>query len=341
MDSFQQAQIYRGLGLIQSATSDLPTEHQQKAAFLQIARSMALQQHAGEQRKAIEAFRDSDNPLLQKAAVSAMSYNAEPFQDSTVRGLMAGYIESIAQLSALDMLKQYARPIMAGSRHTMIGSGFVADATVEGAPKVVRRPSLTLGDVEPHKTVALIVATRELMMTGGDEALAMLDSEMSKSITRAINQAIYAHFDDSNAEVIYGGNEDALADMRLAIRSAGPSDGYVVIVPPGVCADLALRPEAGPNFSMNGGEYRPGLHIVEGSPVENRMMVIPASRTAVFDGGLELRPSGEAAVEMSDDPQGAGEMVSLWQSGSVGLLAERQWHIGGDAQVAIVEGYWS
>lgn len=341
MDALEQAMALRAAGAMQALTGDLPNRRKQKAAFLEIARSMALQQHAGQQRKAIEVFRDSDNPLLQKAAVSAMSYNAEPFEGETVRGLMAGYIESIAQLSALDALKIYARPILAGSRHVMTGSGFVGDATVEGAPKVVRSPSMTLGDIEPHKSIALIVATKELMMTGGDEALALLDREMSKSITTAINSAIYDHFDDSNAEVIYGGNEDALADMRLAIRSAGPSAGYLAIVPPGICADLALRPEAGPSFTMSGGEYRPGLHVVEGSPVENRMMVIPASRCAVYDNGLELRPSGEASVEMSDDPQGAGEMVSLWQSGSVGLLAERQWHIGGDAQVAIVEGYWA
>lgn len=340
MDSFQQAQIYRGLGLIQSASGDLPNKRQQKAAFLEIARSMALQQHAGQQRNAIEVFRDHPNDLLQKAAVSAMSYNAEPFEGETVRGLMAAYLESVAQLSGLDALKQYARPILAGSRHVMIGSGFTADAATEGTPKVVRSPSMTLGDIEPHKSIALIVATKELMMTGGDEALALLDREMSKSITTAINSAIYDHFDDSNVEVIYGGNEDALADMRLAIRSVAPSDGYVVIVPQGVCADLALRPEAGPNFSMNGGEFRPGLHIVEASPVENRMMVIPASRCAVYDNGLELRPSGEAAVEMSDDPQGTGELVSLWQSGSVGLLAERSWHIGGDAVACIVEGFW-
>lgn len=341
MDSLQQAMIHRAMGLIENATGNLPAKNKQKDAALQLSRSFMLQTKQGMIRQAFEVFRDSDNPILQKAAVSAMSYNQEPFETETVRGLMTAYLESIAQLSALDAIKQYALPIPAGSRHVTVGSGFVGDATVEGQLKVIRRPSFGLGDVEPAKTVALIVLTRELMLAGGDEALALLDREMSKAITRATNSAIYDHFDDSNAGVIYGGNEDALADMRLAIRSAGPSEGYVVIVPPGVTADLALRSEAGPNFSMNGGEYRPGLHIVEGSPVENRMMVIPASRCAIFDGGLELRPSGEASVEMSDTPDGNGELVSLWQSGSVGLLAERQWHIGGDAQVTIIEGYWA
>lgn len=336
MDSLQQAMIFRAQGALQAAVSDLPTKRKQKAAFLEIARSMALQQHAGQQRKAFEAFRDHPNDLLQKAAVSATSYNQEPFEGETVRGLMAGYVESIAQLSALDAIKQYALPIPAGSRHVMIGSGFVADATVESALKVVRKPSLTLGDISPHKTVALVILTREFALAGGDEALAVLDSEMAKALVAAINSAIYDRFNDSNA-LILPTTGDVLEDLRIAVRSAGPSQGYVAVVPPGVTADLALRPEAGPSFTMTGGEFRPGLHVATADSAEG-IMAIPASRLGVFDGGLELRPSGEAAIEMSDTPDGNGTLVSLWQTGSVGLLAERQWHVGGDAQVCIVEG---
>lgn len=336
MDSLQQAMIFRAQGALQAAMGDLPTTRKQKAAFLQIARSMALQTKQGMTRQAFEVFRDSDDPLLQKAAVSAMSYNEEPFETETVRGLMRAYVESNAHLSALDALKIHAAPIPAGSRHVLTASGFTADAVAESALKVVRRPSFGLGDVEPHKTVAMIVLTKEFVMAGGDEALDLLDRELSKAITTAINSAIFDRFNDSNV-LSLPTSGDLLEDMRLGMRSAGPSAGYLALVPPGICADLALRPEAGPTFTVSGGEFRPGLHIVTADNATG-IMVIPASRLGVYDGGLELRPSGEASVEMSDDPQGAGELVSLWQSGSAGLLAERQWHIGGDAQVCIVEG---
>ena len=336
MDALETAMAMRAAGAMQALTGDLPSRRKQKAAFLQIARSMALQTKQGMVRQAFEVFSDHPNDLLQKAAVSAMSYASEPFETETVRGLMASYLETIAQLSALDAIKQYAMPIPAGSRHVTVGSGFTADATVEGAPKVVRKPSMTLGDVEPHKTIALIVLTKEFMLAGGDAALAVLDNEMSKAITAAINGAIYDHFNDSNVLSLPTAG-DVLEDLRLAMRSAGPSQGYAAVVPPGICADLALRPEAGPNFTVSGGEFRPGLHVVTADNATG-VMVIPASRCAVFDGGLELRPSGEASVEMSDSPTGNGELVSLWQSGSVGLLVERQWHVAGDAQVAIVEG---
>lgn len=336
MDALEQAMALRAAGAMQALTGDLPNKRKQKDAALQLSRSFMLQTKQGMIRQAFEVFRDSDNPILQKAAVSAMSYNAEPFEGETVRGLMAAYIESIAPWSALDALKIYALPTPAGSRSVTIGSGFVADATVEGQLKVIRRPSFGLGDVEPHKIVALIVLTREFMLAGGDAALALLDSEMAKALIRAINQAIFDFFADSNA-LSLPTSGDVLEDLRLAIRSCGESAGYVAIVPPGVCADLALRQEAGPNFSLRGGEFKPGLHVVSAENATG-IMVIPASRLGVFDGGLELRPSGEASVEMSDTPDGNGTLVSLWQSGSVGLLAERQWHIGGDAQVAIVEG---
>ncbi len=336
MDALEQAMAMRAAGALQALTGDMPTTRKQKTAALEIARSMALQQKQGMVRQAFEVFRDHPNDLLQKAAVSALSYHQEPFAAETVRGLMASYVESIAQLSALDALKIYATPIPAGSRNVLTASGFVADAVAESALKVVRRPSFGLGDIEPHKTVALIVLTREFMLAGGDEALAVLDNEMAKSITAAINGAIFDRFNDSNA-LILPTSGDLLEDMRLGMRSAGPSQGYVALVPPGVAADLVLRAEAGPNFTVSGGEFRPGLHIVSADSATG-IMVIPASRCAVFDGGLELRPSGEAAIEMSDTPTGDGTLVSLWQTGSVGLLAERSWHIGGDAQVCIVEG---
>lgn len=336
MDSLQQAMIFRAQGALNAAMSDMPNKRKQKTAALEIARSLMLQQKQGMVRQAFESLAGHPNDLLQKAAVSALSYHQEPFQDATVRGLMASYIEANAQLSGLDALKIYARPILAGSRHAMTGSGFVADATVEGAPKVVRRPSLTLGDIEPRKTIALIVATRELMQAGGDEALAMLDSEMSKALIAAINGALFDFFAGSSA-LSLPATGDALEDLRLATGSAGPSEGFVALVPPGVTADLALRTEALPGFTMNGGEFRPGLHVVTADNATG-IMAVPASRTAIYDGGLELRPSGEASVEMSDSPTGSGEMVSLWQCGSVGLLAERQWHIGGDAVAVLVEG---
>ena len=336
MDALEQAMAMRAAGALQALTGDLPNKRQQKAAVLEIAKSMALQQHAGQQRNAIEAFRDHPNQLLAKAAVGASAYNQEPFQDSTVRGLMASYTESIAQLSALDMLKQYATPIPASSRHAMVAAGFVADAATEAALKVVRQPTFNLLDVELKKTIALIVLTREYLMTGGDEALSMLDSGLRKALIAAINGALFDYFNDSNA-LSLPTTGDALEDLRLAIRSAGPSEGFVALVPPGVTADLALRTEALPGFSVQGGEFRPGVHICTADNATG-IMAVPASRTAIYDGGLELRPSGEASVEMSDSPTGSGEMVSLWQCGSVGLLAERQWHIGGDAQVCIVEG---
>ena len=336
MDSLQQAQIFRAQAALNAAMTDLPAKRKQKDAALEIARSLMLQQKQGMIRQAFESLAGHPNDLLQKAAVSAMSYNAEPFQDATVQGLMRAYLETIAPRSGLDAIKQYALPILAGNRSVMTGSGFLGDATIEGQLKVVRKPSMTLGNIEPAKTVALIVLTKEFAMTGGDEVLRTLDNEMSKALVAAINGAIYDKFNDSNA-LSLPTTGDVLGDLRAGMQAAGASAGYIALVPPGVTADLALRAEALPTFTVNGGEFRPGLHVVTADNAAG-IMVVPASRCAVFDGGLQLRPSGEASVEMSDTPDGNGELVSLWQTGAVGLLVERSWHLAGKPACVLVEG---
>jgi hypothetical protein len=248
------------------------------------------------------------------------------------------WIASIPEQTALDMLARYAVTLPPGTRRVTLAAGDVADQSIEGFPIAIRRPGLSGGDVAMTKSTAMFVMTKEFAMTGGDAVLALIDKEMGASITRAVNRGVAEHFTDSNA-ITTPTTGDALEDLRAGLQAAGPSMGYVAIARAGLVADLACRAEAGPNFGIRGGEFKPGVWICAVDDADQPLLIIPASRCAVYDGGLELRPAGHASVQMADDPTGAAaEMVSLFQTGSVGLLAERQWHIGGDAQVAIVEG---
>lgn len=338
MDALEQAMAMRAAGALQALTGDMPTTRKAAAAFLEIAKATMLETDPRRQRAAVEGLAGSRNELVAKAATAALNYEELNGADGPLRAMADAWVASIPEESALDAIARYAVVLPPGTRRVTLAAGDVADQTAEGFPIAIRRPGLSGGDVEMIKSTALTVMTRETAMAGGDAVLALIDRELGASITRAVNRGVAAHFTDSNA-ITVPASGDVLADLRTGLQAAGASQGFVVIARAGLVADLACRAEAGPNFGIRGGEFKPGVWICAVDDADQPMLIIPASRCALFDGGLEVRPAGHASVQMTDDPTGAAaEMVSLFQTGSVGLLAERSWHIGGDAVAVIVEG---
>ena len=339
MDALEQAMALRAAGALQALTGDLPNRRKAADGFLQIAHAMLNEPDARRQRAAVGSLAGHPNEYVAKAATAALNY-AEDLNgaDGPLHSLADAWIASIPEQSALDAIARFAVTLPPGTRRVTLAAGDVADQSIEGFPIAIRRPGLNHGDVAMTKSTAMFVMTKEFAMTGGGDVLALIDKEMGASITRAVNRGVAEHFTDSNA-IITPASGGALEDLRAGLRSAGPSQGYVVVAAAGVVADLACRAEAGPNFGIRGGEFKPGVWVCAIDDDSQPMLIIPASRCAIFDNGLEVRPAGHASVQMSDDPTGAAaEMVSLFQTGSVGLLAERQWHIGGDAVAVIVEG---
>jgi hypothetical protein len=53
------------------------------------------------------------------------------------------------------------------------------------------------------------------------------------------------------------------------------------------------------------------------------LALIDPTGIAIGDEGVELSSSDQATVEMADDADGSGSVVSLWQVGCVGLLIRR------------------
>lgn len=92
-----------------------------------------------------------------------------------------------------------------------------------------------------------------------------------------------------------------------------------------------------PDINVNGGRLR-GLPVIAsenlqgvGSPSTNSIVAVKASDVYLADDGVvTLEASDQASLEMSDAPAQSGtsgsgaSMVSLWQSGLLGLKAERE-----------------
>lgn len=217
--------------------------------------------------------------------------------------------------------------ITGNMRLVMIASDSVGNMVLQGAPKPVIDLSLNLGDVDPLKAVAIVVMSNELARATGEEGARLFERELREATTRAMNAAVLTAFVDSGSSVVAAG-ADPLASMRAGLLAAGPSTGYVVAMPHGEAAWLATTAE-NRGMGPRGGEFAPGIHVVAVNDMVG-MRVFPASRFALYDGGLRVAASEVATIDMRDSPESPATPTSLFQTNSSALICERLWHVVGD-----------
>jgi len=318
------------LSLARDSIDALIGNHAEKAAaFTDLAWALL---HAKQPGSSMKALRDCGNPLVQKAAAHAL---ADEVWDNGGADLAASYLASIAEFSILDALKRYARVLPVNSRHVMIAADAVGDLVAEGHPKPVKNLSLSIGDVEPTKAVGLVVLTEELATAAGPEGRRLFEAELAAAVTRASNASVLAALADSDT-ITVPGTGDPLVDLRAGLHAAGPSNGYVVGMPSGLVADLATRVENRGGMGVRGGTFVGGVEIVAVDDAA-AITVIPASRIALWDGGLRVSSAEHATVDLRDAPESPANMVSLWQTNCLGLMLERSWHLAQADSVAVVE----
>ncbi len=307
-----------------AAQTALGTSSAKKAAaFTEMAVAIAK---ATDQQTAVAALQRMSSLHIQKAA--AHSTLAEVWGDSDAQALARNFIASTAEPDLLGAISKYARVIDRAAGRVLIASGATGDTTTEGFPKLIRRLDLSVGaDLAFTKSTAAVVVSAELLSATGDAGRKLFEGELARAVVRATNTAVVASLLDSNTTQIAAG-ADPLASLRAGLAAAGPADGFVVAAPPGQVAWLATS-EANRGAGIRGGTFVPGVELVAVDDLTT-MVVIPASRLAYWDGGIELRPAGHATVDMSDAPGTTGEKVSLWQTNAVGLLCERFWRLAGD-----------
>lgn len=331
MDGLELAFLQRARTALDAAidSQKLSDQRAKARAFVEIAREMIAAQNTGDAVSRLKAHGDD---LVQKAAAHALGDDIWDGGDAA--GLAAAYLATISEQSILDQIRRYARVLGGGMRRVMIASDAVGDVVAEGDPKPVRRVNLSIDELTMTKAAAIVVMTKELARATNDEARKLFETELASAVTRATNASVLTSL-TSSATVAVAGTGDPLSDLRAGLRAAAPSTGYVVAASAGEVADLATRAENRGGMGIRGGTFVRGVEIVVMDNV-NGMHIIPASRLAMFDEGLKLSSAGHATVDMRDTPDSPAQLVSLWQTNSVGLLVERSWHLASDAELVIV-----
>lgn len=296
----------------------------QAKSFVELARIIAGAKSADE----VPGFlRHSKNELVAKAA--AHTTLNEIWADPEAQLLAASFIGSVAEPDLLSAIGKYARVVSPGFGRALIATGATGDTKAEGAPRVVKNLDLNVGLHDGmHQSSATIVVSQELLRATGEAGRSMFEQELVKALIRACNDAVIASLTDTSTITATAG-ADPLASLRAGIRAAGASSGYVIAMDAGDCGWLATHEANRGGMGVRGGTFVPGVEVVAIDDL-SAMYVLPASRLAVFTGGIEMHPAGHASVNMADSPTSPSQLVSLWQANCVGLMVSRFWRLDGD-----------
>lgn len=324
MDPMQHAALSRARTALDVAVANECSSAKAKA-FVEIALGMMLN---GKNFRA--AIASHPSALVQKAV--AESTFGEVWQTPNAAALAASYIGSIAEGSLLDQIITYGSLLPLNVPGVLVGSGYSANVTKEGDPKVVKNLELSTTDVELHKAAAIVVMTQELVRAIGGQAI--FESEPP--------QERHARCQFLGAGPVAGQPAEVCRAERR--RSGQPScRPFRCWTIRGIRSRRAGGRRHGPGDaagkSRRHGPARRHLHPRSSSRRHGRNLGhvrYPRFAHRCPRSGARVRSAGHATVNMVDTPTSPSQLVSLFQTNSIGLLAERNFHLAAASPMVVV-----
>lgn len=241
----------------------------------------------------------------------------------------------------------------------------------EGKAKGVTKPTWGRTEMNPLKVATIVVATMEQLRDSSPSAEVLLRDSIVKAVAKAQDQAFIdpANAGSANVKpasitngltaVVSSGNDgeavraDAKAAMGKFVLANNPLTSGVWVMSATTALSLSLmtnalgQPEF-PGLTLNGGTFM-GLPAITSQYASNYVALVNAEDIYFGDEGeVAVDMSTEASLEMMDNPTGdsiaatpvAAELVSLWQTNSVGFRAERtvNWMRRRTSAVALITG---
>lgn len=228
----------------------------------------------------------------------------------------------------------------------------------EGAGKPVTSVAFSSVSLSHHKLATIAVLTKELVRLSTPSAETLVRNTLAGAIIEQMDR----DFIDPATAAVAGVNPASITNGLVALSSAGTSadnvrtdignileaylqanqdpSGLAFIMPPTLAVVLSLmRNSLGQKEFMDinaGGGTLEGFPVVTSQLAANASgagnLVIAVKQSDIFladDGEVSIDVSEQASVQMSDAPTinsttgTAASLVSLWQTNSVGIRAER------------------
>src|SRR5690625_2473792 len=240
----------------------------------------------------------------------------------------------------------------------------------EGKAKPLTKFDFARRVLEPLKVANIAVVTEELLRDSSPSAEALvrdqlaaalrarLDTDFISPSKAAVSGVSPASITNGVAPIPSAGNDadSVRADIRavfgsfIAANNAPTSGVWIMPATTALALSLMQNPLGQaefPGITMNGGTLF-GLPVVVSQYVPDGTVVLDNASDIYFadEGGVAVDMSREASLEMADNPShdsdtpAPAELVSLWQTNSVGFRAERtlNWAPRRDEAVAVLDG---
>ena len=216
----------------------------------------------------------------------------------------------------------------------------------EAKPKPVTKLAFSSVTLPYAKVAGIIVLTEELVRLSSPSAEALCRHDMVQGIARFldsqfIDPAVALVAGVSPASITNGAPTAAattnpMADILGLINHFATNNidvsGVTFIMSPANALSLAFRSNIDgspqyPGVTINGGTYR-GLNFVTSTAAGTNVIALqPDLILYADDGGVTIDASREASLQMDSAPASPADAttvyVSLWQTNTVGLRAER------------------
>lgn len=236
--------------------------------------------------------------------------------------LADAFLETLRPVSLLDAVAQFAAPVPHDTTGKVIGGG-TAKARSESAPIAVTKLNVSDETLTEESIAAIVVITENFIRRGGDAVLVLVQRELSAAVARTTNTAFLSALSKTSVS----GGSDTLTNLHTGLDALPDCNAVIVAASYKQARELAMQSEG--RMGVAGGAFLPNLIVVPCDVIN--LSLIPADRLLLDAGTLRLSGSSDASVQMSDAPtSGAAQVVSLFQTGSRGVLALRDFAVHGE-----------
>lgn len=300
------------------------------------------------------------NNLLAKAAVPAANTGNAPWAGNLILdggAYFADFVEYLRPRTVVGQISDRMRRLPFDTQVLVQGSGGAAKWVAEGAAKPLTQWTYTRTKLAPLKVATIAAATKEMLNRASAAADALIRDELSRAVGAAIDgtfvSADAAVSGESPAGIrngvtgmtltgdgsIEGIRCDAAAMLKELVQDNLSIAGSFWVMPETVAIDLssainAFGAPAFPGVTPTGGTFM-GLPVYTSQylPTDSSgsvVMLIKGDEIFLGDeGGVQVSMSDQASLVMDDAPSmnsttpTPAQVVSLWQTNSVGFLVER------------------
>ena len=301
------------------------------AAFAAVCKHLML---AGDQGPSTAAATAESDPRCPRAAVEVLkaAVSAGSTNDPTLAGLasiQASFVESLARVSAFDLMLGSMRRVPLQSRIVSVTSAVTGSPVSEAVAKPISFMSLTGAGIERKKGSAIVALTEEALRSGGPALENFLLAELRRALSRSVNSVFLAELSTAAGA---GTASTAFEADVVAMLGTIEADRDIQAVPdrPAQAGRVCAL-----HLALVGGSTGDITLIASDAVPANVALLVDADALAASAEAIVLDSARHASLQMdtaptqtsggigSPDAPVASTAVSLWQTNSAALRAER------------------